>query len=60
MLCGLAVFAVGWVLAICLMGWFWGLLLGWWPAALVASFTAWLMASWRRAAEAEPVGPDQG
>ena len=48
-LCGVVVFILGWVVSIWLLGWVWGLLAGWWPAALIASLSAWLLASVGRA-----------
>jgi hypothetical protein len=40
---GLAGFGVGWGLSFEQMGWRWGLLLGWWPAAVLGAGAAWVV-----------------
>ena len=52
-LCGVAVFILCWAASIWLVGWVWGLLAGWWPAALIASLAAWLLASVGRARDVQ-------
>jgi hypothetical protein len=40
---GLAGFCVGWIMSFEQMGWRWGLLLGWWPAAVLGAGAAWVV-----------------
>ena len=40
---GLAGFVVGWAMSFEHMGWRMGLLLGWWPAAVLGAGAAWVV-----------------
>jgi hypothetical protein len=40
---GLVGFGVGWMVSFEQMGWRWGLLLGWWPAAVLGAGAAWVV-----------------
>lgn len=40
---GLVGFCVGWFVSLEQMGWRWGLLLGWWPAAVLGAGAAWVI-----------------
>jgi hypothetical protein len=42
-LVGLVGFGFGWFVSFEQMGWRWGLLLGWWPAAVLGAGAAWVV-----------------